>query len=85
MGIIDLKRIEAGKHGEKTIFRRRGERSVTDNWPLPLRRERRGSSSLQFYFKTAIRVTAFLQIESLIYSIFTLSPISGGLESTKVL
>jgi len=37
------------------------------------------------YFNTAIRVTAFLMIESLIYSTFTLSPMSGGLESTKVL
>jgi hypothetical protein len=45
----------------------------------------RGSSNLQLYFKTAIRVTAFLMIESLTYSIFTLSPIRGGLESKKVL
>ena len=37
------------------------------------------------YFTTAIRVTAFLIIESLIYSIFTLSPIQGGLDSKDVL
>jgi hypothetical protein len=45
----------------------------------------RGSSNLQFYFNTAIRLTAFLRMGSFIYSTFTLSPMSGGLESKKVL
>src|SRR4030042_1303618 len=45
----------------------------------------RSSSSVQLYFNTAIRLTAFLLIESFIYSTFTLSPMSGGLESKKVL
>jgi hypothetical protein len=39
----------------------------------------------RFYFNTAIRVTAFLLIKSFTYSTFTLSPMSGGLESKKVL
>ena len=47
--------------------------------------ESRGGLANHYYFKTAIRVTAFLLNESLIYSTFTLSPMNGGLESTEVL
>ena len=45
----------------------------------------RSSSSVQFYFNTAKRLTAFLRKESFIYSTFTLSPMNGSLESKKVL
>ena len=64
---------------------------MTSKSPIPPKRERRdprpqpGSSNLQFYFNTPIRLTAFLLIESFIYSTFTLSPMNGGLESKKVL